>query len=599
MWRKPAALVFSLLIVSSANAAISGRDVIVPAGGGRDFRAAVYVTNPSAAESAELQVDFLLPGNAGDLTVNQRIAPGATIVYEDLANALFGLKQVRGAARLRASLPLIITSRVYATRSTFSFAAIPERFGVNGNSDGVVHGLRQAGGDTYDLLLIETAGAPATIRVAVRDASGAEVTSVPMTVDAYEQRLVPLSEIVNGSLSDGSAMLSLIDGAGRVTMIGALTSASTGTTASFEMAYTTDRGRRLDRSSDANAKATNMSWAGSWNPTTTYKEGDAVQYNGSAYVSAINPNVGQQPNLTPAAWDVLAQSMAGSSAGGDLTGTYPNPTIANGAVTPAKINSTGAVSGQAITFNGTSVAWRFPQVRFPLAGSAPGNVVSLSNGNTENTEELFRITNNSLGITARFHNLNTSSSAPVLLALSNSAAKGIEGDSSDGIGVQGNSNSFTGVAGLSQTGVGVGGQSRSGYGVWASSAESAGLYSNALTPGQFAIFAHGPNEGVNGIYIQAYRGKALEVNLGRIVTAYGLSILGSMPNDVTVIEITSDGTPAPAPATLPADFEVGTILITVTSDSDGALVNGVLQSRQTARLWVKSADVIDAWKAVR
>ena len=147
--------------------------------------------------------------------------------------------------------------------------------------------------------------------------------------------------------------------------------------------------------------------------------------------------------------------------------------IANGAVTPAKINSTGASTGQALTFDGSNVVWGRPSgggLSLPFAGSVASS------------DNAFSITNAGTGIAVRGLSTNTGDitnyggyfeahglyGRGVTGAVSGNQAYGVYGFAKGiGVGVYGESGGEgTGVVGSSVNGTGVSGfGSGNGHGV--------------------------------------------------------------------------------------------------------------------------------------
>jgi hypothetical protein len=98
-------------------------------------------------------------------------------------------------------------------------------------------------------------------------------------------------------------------------------------------------------------------------------------------------------NGTSVVWSTPAASSITGNAGGDLSGSYPNPNIASGAVTvskiangavntpkiadgavtPAKLSAATATTGQVLTYDGASVVWSTPAAG-SLSGTAGGDL---------------------------------------------------------------------------------------------------------------------------------------------------------------------------------------------------------------------------------
>src|SRR6185503_10585727 len=60
--------------------------------------------------------------------------------------------------------------------------------------------------------------------------------------------------------------------------------------------------------------ATGITWQGTWSSSTAYVVNDAVEYNGTSYIS-IQPGTNKQPDTQTAFWSVLAQIGATGATG--------------------------------------------------------------------------------------------------------------------------------------------------------------------------------------------------------------------------------------------------------------------------------------------
>jgi len=176
--------------------------------------------------------------------------------------------------------------------------------------------------------------------------------------------------------------------------------------------------------------------------------------------------------------------------------------IKNNAVTPRKLDTTGAAIGQALTYTGAGVAWGNPiaaGLLLPFSGQLNDPNPGISVDNTGTGMGLYGLhsatTGTNPGVQGSTNSQDANAAAVVGLVTSttpggfSSGVRGINnGTGGLGIGVYGSqAGSGWGVYGTTPAGIGVYGNSSSGFGIYGLSNSGAGAYATSVN-GPAAIF---------------------------------------------------------------------------------------------------------------
>jgi len=238
-----------LLVCLPAVALFTGTDLILPAvgrasgAGGSEFFTSVWVTNPGES-SADITIQLLGSGASGVGLFTDHIAPGATKVYENFAQSLFGLHDLMSGARVRSTSKVLVSARVYnrtandADTQGFVLSGVPPGFGLAKGESSVLQGVRQTKDYRYNIFLIETTGKPITFDLSIVDLDGAIKATRTMTLQGFDQQLLPVSTLLpGGNLAEATVKLHATDGDGRVIAAGSLIANGSQDGSSFEMAF--------------------------------------------------------------------------------------------------------------------------------------------------------------------------------------------------------------------------------------------------------------------------------------------------------------------------------------------------------------------------
>jgi len=245
--RKILAALFMVMVAGSALATVPGVDLYVPAvghafgatSGGVTpwWRGDVWVFNPSATQSATVDIYFLVRDNPGGNTNPDvrriTVTAGETRYLPDVVYNTFGLDGKYGGLRIVSNIPVVVSGRSYDANVTVVgkgqgtagqfFSGVPASLAIGlGESTDIV-GLDQDGFQTSglwrsNLAFVETTGNAVDLTVSRIAPNGTVLGSISKHLDGRQVSQINyvITTIVNTTDTNQRIRVAVTGGSGRV-----------------------------------------------------------------------------------------------------------------------------------------------------------------------------------------------------------------------------------------------------------------------------------------------------------------------------------------------------------------------------------------------